>query len=562
MISFLTRFRIAPRLAAAFGILLVGLIAIGAASYLNIGYLSGELLAIKDSRVPKVEHLVDMTDNANLISRDSRNLLLFDNLERQTAWIAGMRKAQAENSRLLALVKPEVRSEEGRKLVAGAEAAMQAFDKDLNEFLAHSQDGDISVAQSIMDTKLEKSQLAFTQLLDEIKTREIERIGVLADEAISTARLMRNIGLTVIAALIGAGLWLSWLISRSIVGPMQRALREANRIAEGDLSGNLRVRGRDEAAEMLKALMSMQAGLRDIVSDVREGVSSVASASQQIASGNQDLSGRTEEQASSLQQTAASIEQISGAVKNNAESADHANKLADSASAAASHGGDLVTLAVKRISELEGSSKRIAEIVGVIDSIAFQTNILALNAAVEAARAGEQGRGFAVVAGEVRNLAQRSAAAAKEIKQLISDSVEKVEGGSKLVEQAGATMEEIVTSVKRVTDIMAEITAASVEQSSGIDQVNQAVTQMDEVTQQNAALVEEAAAAAESLEEQSQTLIEAVSIFKLPGSGGSSSRTSSSRSIASSSTSAAKPSRKALPPRALSKGDDGDWEEF
>jgi len=515
MISFLTRFRIAPRLAAAFGILLVGLIAIGAASYLNIGYLSGELLAIKDSRVPKVEHLVDMTDNANLISRDSRNLLLFDNLERQTAWIAGMRKAQAENSRLLALVKPEVRSEEGRKLVAGAEAAMQAFDKDLNEFLAHSQDGDISVAQSIMDTKLEKSQLAFTQLLDEIKTREIERIGVLADEAISTARLMRNIGLTVIAALIGAGLWLSWLISRSIVGPMQRALREANRIAEGDLSGNLRVRGRDEAAEMLKALMSMQAGLRDIVSDVREGVSSVASASQQIASGNQDLSGRTEEQASSLQQTAASIEQISGAVKNNAESADHANKLADSASAAASHGGDLVTLAVKRISELEGSSKRIAEIVGVIDSIAFQTNILALNAAVEAARAGEQGRGFAVVASEVRALAQRSAEAAKEIKSLVTTSVEQIQNSSATARQAGVAMEEIVTQVQSVSRLVAEICAASHEQDRGVSEVHLAMDSLDDMTQRNAALVEESTAAAESLKAQAERLTESVANFRL-----------------------------------------------
>ena len=515
MISFLTRFRIAPRLAAAFGILLAGLVAIGAAGTLNIGYLSGELLAIKESRVPKVEHLVDMTDNANLISRDSRNILLFDNLERQTAWIAGMHKAQADNTRLMALVKPEIRSEEGRKLVAAAEAAMQTFDTDLNKFLAHSQDGDISVAQSIMDTKLQKSQETFTRVLDAIKTQQIQRIGQLADEAVGTARLMRNIGLAVIAALIGAGLWMSWLISRSIVAPMQRALREANRIAEGDLSGNLRVRGRDEAADMLKALMSMQAGLRDIVSEVREGVSSVASASQQIASGNQDLSGRTEEQASSLQQTAASIEQISGAVKNNAVSAEHANKLADSASGAAGRGGELVTLAVQRIGELEGSSKRIAEIVGVIDSIAFQTNILALNAAVEAARAGEQGRGFAVVASEVRALAQRSAAAAKEIKSLVTASVEQIQHSSATARQAGTAMDEIVAQVKSVSSLVAEICSASREQDRGVSEVHLAMDKLDDMTQRNAALVEESAAAAESLKAQANRLTGSVANFRL-----------------------------------------------
>jgi len=302
--------------------------------------------------------------------------------------------------------------------------------------------------------------------------------------------------------------------------------------------------------------------LTEIVSNIKAAADSINTAAKEIAAGNTDLSQRTEEQASSLEETASSMEELASTVKQNAENAKQANQMAAAASSVAVKGGAVVGEVVNTMTAINDSSRKIVDIISVIDGIAFQTNILALNAAVEAARAGEQGRGFAVVAGEVRNLAQRSAAAAKEIKQLISDSVEKVEGGSKLVEQAGATMEEIVTSVKRVTDIMAEITAASVEQSSGIDQVNQAVTQMDEVTQQNAALVEEAAAAAESLEEQSQTLIEAVSIFKLPGSGSSSSRTSSSRSIASSSTSAAKPSRKALPPRALSKGDDGDWEEF
>ncbi len=339
---------------------------------------------------------------------------------------------------------------------------------------------------------------------------------------------------------------------------INETVQALERISNGDMTQ--RVEGDFEGAYGVikdNANLTVER-LTEIVGNIKVAADSINTAAKEIAAGNTDLSQRTEEQASSLEQTASSMEQLASTVKQNAENAKQANQMASAASGVAVKGGEVVSEVVNTMSAINESSRKIVDIISVIDGIAFQTNILALNAAVEAARAGEQGRGFAVVAGEVRNLAQRSAAAAKEIKQLISDSVEKVEGGSKLVEQAGATMGEIVTSVKRVTDIMAEITAASVEQSSGIDQVNQAVTQMDEVTQQNAALVEQAAAAAESLEEQAQTLIESVSIFRLPGA------MVASRQIASRAITAApvaKSARKPLPPKASGNGD-GDWEEF
>ncbi len=317
----------------------------------------------------------------------------------------------------------------------------------------------------------------------------------------------------VLALVISVGI--SAFMSRIIVRPLQAAIKLAGRIAGGDLSSEIKVVGRDETAELLRALGDMNASLRSIVAEVRGGTDSISAASQQIASGNTDLSQRTEEQASSLEETASSMEELSSTVKQNAENARQANQLAIGASAVAVKGGQVVGEVVGTMSSINASSKKIVDIIGVIDGIAFQTNILALNAAVEAARAGEQGRGFAVVASEVRSLAQRSAAAAKEIKALIGDSVDKVGAGTKLVDEAGKTMEEIVSSVKRVTDIMAEITAASQEQSAGIEQVNQAITQMDQVTQQNAALVEEAAAAAESMQAQAQNLAQAVSVFRL-----------------------------------------------
>jgi methyl-accepting chemotaxis protein len=312
-----------------------------------------------------------------------------------------------------------------------------------------------------------------------------------------------------------AGCFIAWLTTRSITRPINVAVKIAESVANGDLTSKIEVLSTDETGRLMAALQAMNQNLVRIVGNVRQGTDTIATASGQIATGNQDLSSRTEEQASSLQQTAASMEQLTGTVKQNAENARQANQLAVQASAVATKGGGVVHQVVDTMESINASSRKIVDIIAVIDGIAFQTNILALNAAVEAARAGEQGRGFAVVASEVRNLAQRSSAAAKEIKLLIEDSVGKVEQGSQQVAVAGVTMEEIVSSVRRVTDIMGDITAASEEQTSGIEQINQAVTQMDHVTQQNAALVEEAAAAAGALQEQATHLVEAVSVFKL-----------------------------------------------
>ncbi|WP_328589497.1 methyl-accepting chemotaxis protein [Piscinibacter terrae] len=303
---------------------------------------------------------------------------------------------------------------------------------------------------------------------------------------------------------------------RTICGPIRRAEELADAIAQGDLSErDVDVSGKDEAAHLLQALLTMQQSLRKIVSEVRQSTDSISTASMEIATGNHDLSVRTEQTASNLQQAASSMEQLTGTVKQSADSARQADQLAASAAEVAARGGKVVSEVVSTMDDINASSKKISDIIGVIDGIAFQTNILALNAAVEAARAGEQGRGFAVVAGEVRNLAQRSAEAAKEIKGLIGASVDKVESGSKLVADAGRTMQEIVSSVQRVTDIIGEITAASTEQSDGIGQINGSVAQLDQATQQNAALVEQSAAAAESLKDQTARLSQAVSVFRL-----------------------------------------------
>jgi len=345
------------------------------------------------------------------------------------------------------------------------------------------------------------------------------------------------------------------------------------RIVTSDKTGDI--------AELCVGINSLIDSTSEIITQIKEAGDTINTAAKEIAQGNADLSQRTEEQASSLEETASSMEELASTVKQNAENAKQANQLATTASTVAVKGGNVVHEVVQTMSDISTSSGKIVEIISVIDGIAFQTNILALNAAVEAARAGEQGRGFAVVAGEVRNLAQRSAAAAKEIKQLISDSVEKVDGGTKLVEEAGRTMEEIVSSVKRVTDIMGEIAAASVEQSSGIDQVNIAITQMDEVTQQNAALVEQAAAAAESLVDQANGLMEAVSTFKVDEHSTARPSVSAATVTPISRAPAAKPvSRVAAKPAAAtmngskmngthhpakvipSNSVDGDWTEF
>lgn len=374
---------------------------------------------------------------------------------------------------------------------------------------------DEAEVKALVDTKMVPAMNAYTQSIQEV----VDYQNLLFKEANATIDAIyessRNLLIALGVAAVALGAILAWLLSRSILKPVSNAVAIARTVAAGDLSSKIEVKSQDEIGQLLTALKDMNDSLFKTIIEVRSGTDTIATASRQIAAGNQDLSSRTEQQASSLEETASSMEELTSTVKQNADNARQANHLAVSASDVAIKGGSVVAEVVETMGSINASSKKIVDIISVIDGIAFQTNILALNAAVEAARAGEQGRGFAVVASEVRNLAQRSASAAKEIKALIDDSVSKVDAGSKLVGEAGSTMDAIVDSVKRVTDIMAEIMAASQEQSAGIEQVNQAIAQMDQVTQQNASLVEEAAAAAESMQDQASSLAQAVSVFKL-----------------------------------------------
>ncbi len=355
----------------------------------------------------------------------------------------------------------------------------------------------------------------YLRAVDDVLTYATARSTEVADEAMAISRRGQwALGIAaLVCVLLGVGG--AYAVTRSITQPLDSAARTAEAISGGDLTVPIQADGKDESARLLQALLGMQQNLSRIVGDVRSNAEGVATASAQIAQGNNDLSARTEQQASALEETAASMEELSSTVRQNADNARQGNQLAQGASTVAVKGGEVVGQVVETMKGINDSSRKIADIISVIDGIAFQTNILALNAAVEAARAGEQGRGFAVVASEVRSLAQRSAEAAKQIKGLISTSVERVEQGTALVDQAGTTMTEVVAAIRRVTDIMGEISAASSEQSAGVGQVGEAVQQMDQATQQNAALVEESAAAAESLKLQAAQLVQAVAVFKL-----------------------------------------------
>jgi methyl-accepting chemotaxis protein len=507
--------RVGARLGLGFGVVLLLLIVVTGMGVTRLGHVNDATTQITKDRLPKVVGVFEIDSAINEIGKSAYGLALAPDTafaDKQKAEIAGARKVIAAN--LESLVKT-IRSAKGKEILQAMTTAQSAFFAGIDDMLKLHAEGRKQEAVTNIMTRMRDARHTFMASTDAMLKFQNDAIDTGAKDADDTYRTGMNlmVGLAVIAVLLAIGI--AWWVTRSVTVPIREAVAMAEKVAAGDLTSRIEVTSSDETGQLLQALKNMNESLQKIVGEVRTGSEAIASGTRQIASGNQDLSQRTEEQASSLEETASSMEELTSTVKQNAENAKQANQLAIGASEVAGKGGAVVQEVVSTMSSINESSRKIVEIISVIDSIAFQTNILALNAAVEAARAGEQGRGFAVVATEVRNLAQRSAAAAKEIKALIGDSVEKVDTGTRLVDAAGKTMEEIVVAVKRVTDIMGEITAASQEQSSGIEQVNQAVTQMDEVTQQNASLVEEAAAAAESLQEQAQTLEAAVAVFRL-----------------------------------------------
>ena len=517
MIS-LRRFGIGSRLSGAFGCLLLLLCLVAGFGATETSRINDNVVDISTNWLSSIQLLGEAKSGA----QDVRRIALLHVLAVDPA---GKLKHQSAHNELVEKKLPAVfsayektiNSPEEQKLYDAIKTSWATYLVLDREMLDMSNKGEASLAET---RRLAEGEAAtkFSEVLAAMDADIQQNAAGSAAATEAAARSYRKAlvldGVAVVAAL-AFGALLAFAITRSITVPIQTAVVFADTVARGDLTSEIQVVGKDEPAQLLGALVRMNENLATIVSQVRSSSDSISTGATEIATGNADLSQRTEEQASNLQQTAASMEQLSSTVKNNADTARTANQLAESASGAAARGGAAVAQVVSTMDDINASSKKISDIIGVIDGIAFQTNILALNAAVEAARAGEQGRGFAVVASEVRSLAQRSAEAAKEIKQLISDSVTRVEAGSQQVADAGTAMDDIVSQVKRVSDLIGEISTATHEQSIGIGQVGDAVTQLDQVTQQNAALVEESAAASESLSHQAVKLVEAMSRFKL-----------------------------------------------
>ncbi len=517
----LANYRIRTKLGAAFAALTLATAAVGGFGLLQLQAVHTSTEDIAGNWLPSVKTLGDLRGLAAQTRQAESELALFAGTPRATALAQRIDTLEQQLGTAETTYRGLISSDEERSVYerfAQRHQAHEASDRKLRTLALQGGDA----AQQARDYLVGESATAYSALQTELdalvalNARGADASRAAAEQ--SYARALNGVIFALLAA-VALALALAVIITRAITRPVARAMAAAERVADGDLSSELRAEGRDEIAQLLRTLSGMQQRLAGIVRSVRGNAESVATASAQIAQGNADLSQRTEEQASALQQTAATMDELGGTVRNNADNAQQASQLARSASQVADQGGNLVREVVETMKGIDGSSRRIAEIIGLIDGIAFQTNILALNAAVEAARAGEQGRGFAVVAGEVRSLASRSAEAAREIKALIGASSERVAEGNALVERTGRTMDEIVGAIQRVNDIAAEISAASVEQSTGVSQVGEAVTQMDQVTQQNAALVEESAAAAESLRQQARLLVDAVAVFQLAEDG-------------------------------------------
>jgi methyl-accepting chemotaxis protein len=507
--------KIGVRLAIGFATVLVLMLVLGIFAVNRLGAVNGATADIATNWLPGTRELGNTHTAINAERRAEALLDVATTDDIRATETANLQKAQAQVAEGWKAYSATIDSDEERALADAVTQRLKAYRDVQGRTLDLAHGGDTAGAAALYRGEGRQAFEALTQALSadvDFQTRGADAAYRLSQDSFRQTRDL-VIGLLVVAILVGAAL--GRLVTRSITVPLSKALHVAETVAAGDLTARVDATHRDECGHLLAALMRMTTNLARIVGDVRQASDSIATGSSQIATGNADLSQRTEEQASNLQQTAASMEQLTATVKNNADAAHQARQLAESARQAADRGGQVVGEVVSTMAEITASSRKIADIIGVIDGIAFQTNILALNAAVEAARAGEQGRGFAVVAGEVRTLAQRSGEAAREIKSLIGASVQRVEAGSALVGDAGGAIGEIVERVRRVNDLVGEISAASVEQSAGIGQVGDAVAQLDHVTQQNAALVEESAAAAESLRQQAAQMTHAVSIFRL-----------------------------------------------
>jgi len=519
--------KVATRLALGFGMLLISLVVVGALALNKFSLLSTKLDTLINNRMVKITQMSELKDKMQSVARITRTVALIEDVKDAQAQADRIPPLRARSVELLAQLEKTLVVPKSVELLKIIQTNREAYDADMDAAIKLGLTGkpeDAKAATEILLTKVAARQdLIFKALDDSVAVQQelAQTAGADARAAVASGEFWV---LSISTVAIGLGIALAWAIARSITRALGAEPDEVSqavaRVADGDLSQSIALRPGDTSS-IMAAVQRMQGSLVRVVSTVRQGSEAVAAASAQIASGNRDLSGRTEEQASALEETAASMEELGSTVTHNAENARQANQLAQTAAGVAGQGGAVVAEVVDTMKGINDSSRKIADIIGVIDGIAFQTNILALNAAVEAARAGEQGRGFAVVAGEVRTLAGRSAEASKEIRRLIQDSVERVESGSALVDRAGATMSEVVTSIQRVSDIMAEISAGSAEQAQGVNQIGEAVTQMDQTTQQNAALVEEMSAAADSLRGQANDLVQAVAVFKLAaGSGG------------------------------------------
>ncbi|HEX7646421.1 MAG TPA: methyl-accepting chemotaxis protein [Noviherbaspirillum sp.] len=508
---------IATRLALGFGAVIFLLVVSTVVTHTRAGHVVDAVERMANDSYPQLTLANSISVEVNTTSNRMHSILLTNDPSRIASLVAGIRESSAAIDRYFTKLGTFGGSAEERALLKEAQEARNRFGPFRNKFLKLIADRDQWQAQYFLSNDMKAPLTAYFIAIDKLFSHHASQTDRSSRAAAAEAHTLRTL-LVVVALAAGVlAALVAFMVSRSITRPLADAVRVANGVAQGDLTQDVVVQSRDETGQLMRALKEMNESLASTVEQVRQGTETITVASREIASGNADLSARTESQVGSLQETASSLEELTSTVQQNAAHAREANQVAAAASGVANEGGAVVAQVVDTMASIRDSSRRIVDIIGVIDGIAFQTNILALNAAVEAARAGEQGRGFAVVASEVRNLAQRSAAAAKEIKELIGDSVQKVDAGSELVERAGRTMEQVVRSVGEVVQLMSGIAAASDEQSAGIAEVNKAMSEMDGLAQQNAALVEQAAAATESMQSQAAALMRAVAVFKLKG---------------------------------------------